>query len=98
MEKKARRTPEQLAAYHQAKANAARAKAAKKARADDTRLKILVGAAIMKSFVEGSYTFDNGGQKVTKWAALWGRVESWLDERDKEFVRAELSRRMKASG
>lgn len=49
MERKARRTPEQLAAYHQAKANAARAKAAKQARTDETRAKIVLGAAVVKA-------------------------------------------------
>lgn len=49
MSNKTKRTPEQLAAHYQAKANAARAKAAKQARADETRAKIVLGAAVVKA-------------------------------------------------
>lgn len=50
---KPRRTPEELAAYHQAKANAARAKAAKQARDLETRAKIVLGAAVINRTLKG---------------------------------------------
>ena len=92
MTTRTRRTPEQIAAYHQAKANAARAKAAKQARADDTRLKILVGSAVIKSFIEGPFTMGKD-PVLAKWDGLYARVHDWLDDKDKEFVQAEMERR-----
>lgn len=58
MPTRTRRTPEQLAAYHQGKANAARAKADKLARAAETRAKIVLGAAVVKATIEGLHVGD----------------------------------------
>ncbi|MES3110550.1 hypothetical protein [Sphingomonas aurantiaca] len=49
-----KRTPAQLAAHHQAKANAARGKAIKQARDADARRKILLGAGILGLTEAGS--------------------------------------------
>lgn len=49
-----KRTPAQLAAHHQAKANAARGKAMKQARDADARRKILLGAGILGLTESGS--------------------------------------------
>ena len=53
MEKKPRRTPEQVAAYHFGIANRAKARAAKKARTAETRAKIVLGAAVVKATIGG---------------------------------------------
>lgn len=44
---RSKRTPEQLAAFHQAKANAARAKAGKQQRMVETRRKVIAGASLL---------------------------------------------------
>lgn len=92
MEKKPRRTPEQVAAYHFGIANRAKARAAKKARTDDTRLKILAGSAVIKSFIEGKYTMN----ELVKWDGLYAFLAQWLDDKDREFARQEIQRRKEA--
>lgn len=53
------RTPEQQAAYYQGKANAARAKAAKLAREQETKALILIGKAIITAIETNELRADS---------------------------------------
>lgn len=82
--KRNRRTPEERAAYHQAKANRARSEAAKRARALDTRLKILIGSAFMARADRNEFKVGERNGR----AALADFIRIRLSEADRAVVDA----------
>ena len=82
MTQRNRRTPEQLAAYHQAKANAARAKAAKQARSFETTAKIILGSALLKSTLAADYVVLKGPKTLAYFDALKHLLGAHVSEAD----------------
>lgn len=92
MTNKTRRTPEQAAAYYQAKANQLRAKAAQQKRNEETKLDIMAGRAMKKAYLEDGGTVKYKNRVLSGYEAFWFRLQPLLNQKDREFAKEYLSR------